>query len=226
MEKATLLKLRNFSVLHKALGCDIHILKIEKDQYPGDLLPYLSAEEKAKASNFVFEKHRNQFILTRAATRRLFSNYLDLPPDQIFFKTNQQGKPSFNLDTTLQFNISHTDHHILCAIAADRELGIDIEALSFKRPVMAIAKRFFSNNEHAFLAALPTEQQYHEFFKLWTLKEAYVKCTGTGIAHSWQALDFSAGLVLPGIHSKRLLLYPDTEAAIVYTGEVTNIIVL
>ena len=45
-----------------------------------------------------------------------------------------------------------------------------------------LAKRYFHHEEYIYLSSLPKEEQDEAFTKIWTLKEAFVKCTGEGIA--------------------------------------------
>jgi len=47
---------------------------------------------------------------------------------------------------------------------------------------LAIADRYFSKPELNALFSLPVDQQQDRFFDYWTLKEAYMKARGEGIA--------------------------------------------
>lgn len=91
----------------------------------------------------------------------------------------EKGKPFFLYNQGLHFSISHTKDHIAIAIGS-RPVGIDIEQL---RPYkIEVVRRFFHPDEYAFIDSLMPEQQAEAFTRLWTMKEAAVKCTGTGIA--------------------------------------------
>jgi 4'-phosphopantetheinyl transferase len=45
-----------------------------------------------------------------------------------------------------------------------------------------LVKRFFSATEAALFLALPPQQQFAAFLRLWTRKEAWLKATGMGIS--------------------------------------------
>ncbi|KZV14706.1 magnesium ion binding protein, partial [Dorcoceras hygrometricum] len=64
-------------------------------------------------------------------------------------------------------------------------IGIDVEEKnrSIKHGILSFAKRYFSQHEVQFLAAITdSEVQRQEFIKLWTLKEAFVKALGRGFS--------------------------------------------
>lgn len=64
-------------------------------------------------------------------------------------------------------------------------IGIDVEEKkrTMKNKIISFAKRYFSCEEVEMLSAISDpEVQRHEFIKLWTLKEAYVKALGRGFS--------------------------------------------
>lgn len=91
----------------------------------------------------------------------------------------EKGKPYFLYNENLHFSISHTKLHIAIALH-DKEIGIDIE--NTRKCNLNLAKRYFHQEEYIYLSSLPKEDQDEAFTRIWTLKEAYVKCTGEGIA--------------------------------------------
>lgn len=99
------------------------------------------------------------------------------------------GKPYFEGRTDLYFNLSHSGDYAACVLA-DRPAGIDIEG---KRNVSgSLAKRFYSEAECAWIKqGNDKEEQETRFFRLWTLKEAYGKVTGEGLASSLKSAYFA-----------------------------------
>ena len=91
----------------------------------------------------------------------------------------EKGKPYFLYNENLHFSISHTKSHIAIALH-NKPIGIDIE--NTRKCNLSLAKRFFHSEEYNYLSSLPKEEQDEAFTKIWTLKEAFVKCTGEGIA--------------------------------------------
>lgn len=116
------------------------------------------------------------------------------------------GKPLLQDSRGLFFNLSHSGAYAACAIS-DREVGLDIQ--QYKKEVRpAVVDRILHETEKKVYVSLPKEEQEAFFFRHWAAKEAYVKCTGEGLAKSFAALsaDFSGGFVTDtqGCVSRRL----------------------
>jgi 4'-phosphopantetheinyl transferase len=82
----------------------------------------------------------------------------------------------------VRFNLSHAGRIALCAIALDRDVGVDLERARPLPDLARIARRFFSPSEADRLLRLPQVQREAAFFTCWTRKEAYVKALGRGMA--------------------------------------------
>ncbi len=95
----------------------------------------------------------------------------------------EKGKPYFLNQPSQQFSISHTKSHIAIAMH-DKEIGVDIENLRAYKA--ALVARFFHPKESDYISNLPKEKQDEAFTRIWTLKEAFVKCTGQGIADNFK----------------------------------------
>lgn len=86
------------------------------------------------------------------------------------------GKPQA-LET--QFNISHSGRYVVLSVS-NEPVGVDIELL--QRGRRKIASKFFTLEEN-----IQIDQSYdpdRTFTRLWTLKEAFLKCIGTGIGRN------------------------------------------
>ncbi len=146
----------------------------------------LDKEEQLQQKRFHFEKHRHQYLITRAMVRCVLSLYDNsIKPEEWKFKKNRYGKPYIHnteVKMPLQFNLSHSEGMILLAITNGQEVGIDVEWLLRRGPTQEIAQNYFSPIEVAQLTALPKEHQRNRFFELWTLKEAYIKACGMGLS--------------------------------------------
>ena len=73
-----------------------------------------------------------------------------------------------------------------------RAIGVDIESeLRTSKVINSLAKRFFYIQEFNALKYLNSKEQFILFNRIWTLKEAALKSTGTGIFLIDKAPDFS-----------------------------------
>ena len=84
----------------------------------------------------------------------------------------ENGKPY--LPGGIHFNLSHAGDLALCAVGAGA-LGCDIE--QERAFDLRVARRFFCPAETALLEAAGARRQ-ELFFRLWTLKESYLKAVG------------------------------------------------
>lgn len=100
----------------------------------------------------------------------------------------EHGKPSLAGYPNIHYNVTHSDGITAC-ISVDKECGIDAERVRDFRP--NVIKRAFSESEKALIENAPDEKKNLLFFRLWTLKEAYVKALGIGVSYPLNTTEFS-----------------------------------
>ncbi|MCD8397299.1 MAG: 4'-phosphopantetheinyl transferase superfamily protein [Lachnospiraceae bacterium] len=89
------------------------------------------------------------------------------------------GKPYLPDFPDIHFSLSHS-HEMAMAVFADEEAGCDIEYQ--KRLNEKLARRFFCPSEYAWMTqSEDLEVQKRRFYRLWTLKESFLKATGMGL---------------------------------------------
>jgi 4'-phosphopantetheinyl transferase len=151
-------------------------------------LEVLSPGERARCSRLVFERDRRDFAIAHAMLRRSLSrwNQTNIVPEAWSFTQGEQGKPvlsdELRAKTRLHFNLTHTHGLVACAVARDRELGIDVESAKKHVDLMDIAARYFSSLEVDHLRSCDDNMRHVRFTEIWTLKEAYVKAIGAGLS--------------------------------------------
>jgi 4'-phosphopantetheinyl transferase len=91
----------------------------------------------------------------------------------------------------LSFNISHTQNVVVLAIARDRRIGIDAEAVRIDRDALEVARHFFAPPEVEALSGEAPERRDERFVEYWTLKESYIKARGMGLAIPLDSFWFS-----------------------------------
>lgn len=84
------------------------------------------------------------------------------------------GKPCFPGRPSRHFNLSHTAGLCLCALSEEGEVGVDIERVRPRRA--GLPQYTMSEGE---LAAF--DGTWEDFYRIWTLKEAYCKFQGRPI---------------------------------------------
>jgi len=90
------------------------------------------------------------------------------------------GKPFLPRRPDVQFSLSHSGTRVMC-VTAGSPVGCDIQAAEPRD--LRIARRFFSEAEcRAIFAGAREEDRQAMFFRIWTLKESFLKCIGLGLA--------------------------------------------
>ncbi len=145
-----------------------------------DSIPEVSAQEHALGRALLLHGLRELYGLC-------------LAPEQLDSRlaAGTCGKPYLADRPGIQFNITHCDGLAACAFG-DRPVGIDAELPGYFAEVLI--SRALSAGERELLAAAAArgESLRREwFFRLWTLKEAYVKMTGTGVDVPLREISFS-----------------------------------
>ena len=147
----------------------------------------MSPAEREKQQRYHFEKGRHECLVTRALVRTVLSRYTEMSPDAWMFEANSYGRPELTpgqCALPLRFNLSHTDGLIACAVALDRDVGVDVESLNHRGETVTLADHYFSKQEVHDLHQLPEDRQRERFLAYWTLKESYIKARGMGLAIS------------------------------------------
>ena len=143
----------------------------------------MSADERARHDRFRFERDRHLFLVTRGVIRSLVAGYLGVDPAACVFEIDSRGRPSLAhpAGSGFFFNLSHTHGLVACAVAPEPEVGVDVEGVERRRSP-ELPRQFFSKDEADALEALPEDAQTARFYDYWTLKEAYIKARGLGLA--------------------------------------------
>lgn len=120
-----------------------------------------------------------------------------LPPAKI--EKTPGGKPYFADKQGLFLSLSHSGEYAVCAVS-DVPIGVDIQ--KWQDTKHSILKRILCPGEEG-----------TDLFRLWTAKEACVKCTGMGLSKDFRELftDFLNGEVKDMVTGERWRLYTAEE---------------
>jgi 4'-phosphopantetheinyl transferase len=184
--------------------------------YPEDLLnesaaeacaELLSDDERARWHKYKFEPHRREYLTTRALVRTALSQYHPLAPKAWYFKSNVHGRPAADPACGLLFNLSNSPGLVVCLISRGGEVGVDAEPYDRAEKVVEVAAEVFSPLELAQLQTLRSSERLDRAMSLWTLKEAYIKARGMGLALPLKKFSFLFG----GADAPRLELDPELD---------------
>ncbi len=193
--------MNNSSLLTRIKSGEIHLwminpLKVTDKRLLDLYRTELNEEERNKVDRYRFEKHQHDALITRIFIRDILHHYTGGVRNRFEFTKGEHGRPDLSPSTPLQFNLSHTQELIICAVAYQQEseteflLGADCEHIDRNNDIINIADRYFSPSEVEELFSLPSSQQRSRFFDYWTLKESYIKACGQGLAIPLDSFSF------------------------------------
>ena len=168
----------------------VHVWRAELsvlEQRHAYLEQLLWSGEQQRALRYRLPVHQRRFRLVRGALRELLGAYLHCNPARIQLTQGQEGKPMLrpSMDSTVQFNVSHSRSLALLAFSARADVGIDVEYLDVTLDTDTVAQTAFSECERRRYRAGHAEDRLTNFFRIWTQKEARVKAHGLAMAHRY-----------------------------------------
>lgn len=137
----------------------------------------VSDERKKRIDRYRFDKDKVRCLIAEMLLRYALYMQYGIDSSKISFRYKENGKP-FLTDSNIRFNLSHSGEWVVCALG-NSEIGIDVEeikAIDFR----SVYQRF-SGSEIQLLDNIKTERQSDPFYRMWTLKESYVKYNGLGL---------------------------------------------
>ena len=149
------------------------------DRIYASFLELVSPERKQRAARFLRREDACRCIIGEVLAKYCIALREHIPLHEMIFQADEFGKPRLASVKTLDFNISHSESWVVCAVD-NGPVGIDVEHL--RKPDIDIAKRFFHPDEYAMLCVLPEDWKKAKFYELWTVKESYIKAIGKGLS--------------------------------------------
>ena len=146
-----------------------------------ELLKGLSDTRVRKTMRYRQAKDRKQSLGAGLLLNQCLKEYrIDIER----IRYGEHGKPEVE---GICFNLSHSQDMVVCAVS-EMPVGCDIEMIGELKE--GIAERFFTENEVRYLEQFQGNKKRDEFYRLWTMKESYMKMTGEGMSLSLDCFEF------------------------------------
>jgi len=145
----------------------------------------LDPEERRRSAGYRRPVDQFRFAAARQFLRQTLASYLRIAPADVVFRPGPQGKPELgppHSESGLTFNLSHSETLVVCAVTRTNSIGVDVERVRPIPKLTALTSRFFAPDERSHLDSLPEDDRLTAFFRIWTLKEAYLKALGVGLS--------------------------------------------
>jgi 4'-phosphopantetheinyl transferase len=150
----------------------------------------ISPEEKQKAAGFKKSDDARRYILRQGMVRFILGQYIHEDPEKMQIVRTKSGKPSLDPEgkfSDVRFSISHTDAMVCLGITRNQEIGLDIVKTNPRTPISDVEQYLFTPGERKWIEQTIPEQRFMQFFRIWSLKEALLKATGSDVSIMSQA---------------------------------------
>nr|WP_179879745.1 4'-phosphopantetheinyl transferase superfamily protein [Bacillus cereus] len=121
--------------------------------------------------------------------RSTISKQLGLSFNELNFAYNDFGKPYLKNDQNVHFNLSHSGDFVVACIDKSK-VGIDIEKID-NIPIDDITNIFYQNEINYIKNNDGNTTNLERFFRIWTLKESFLKYLGKGLSFGLKAIMFN-----------------------------------
>lgn len=161
----------------------VHVHVIRPAQVDAALLDCLDSSEKARAESFRFPVDAHRWSACRSALKWILSQETGLPIHAVHLDFLPMGKPVLPPPHHgIHFNLSHCDDLALIAVSRIGPVGVDVEPLNRAPLLIDCESSFCHPLEREKLLKTSTTREAN-LLKLWTCKEALLKCSGEGLSH-------------------------------------------
>lgn len=147
----------------------------------------VSYERREKINRFYFVKDKVHSLFAEIVLRYALWDQYGFKYMHMKFQQSEYGKPYLPNNKDIFFNLSHSGNWVLCGIS-NKTLGIDVEQINEKE--LSIANKIYTKEECNHIFTQSMENRVKEFYKIWTLKESYVKCIGKGLSIPFNSFMF------------------------------------
>lgn len=162
-------------------------------------LPLLNAYELVKFHSLRRKEDKHCFLYSHLLVRLVIVHSLDVEPSAVLLEPSRYGKPVLRTwgasSARFDFNLSHAGEHVLCAVNDSGSVGVDVERVS-DIDIDEVARVVCSDAEFKLLVETDSANKIRHFFRLWTLKEAYLKARGVGLNEAPSSIEFNMNSVI------------------------------
>ncbi|KAK4359681.1 hypothetical protein RND71_021910 [Anisodus tanguticus] len=165
-------------------------------------MSFLPHHEHTSITRFFKMEDRKRALVSRLLQYALIHQVLGIPYNKIVTRRTAEGKPYLECDKpnlelpNFNFNASH--HGDFVAIASEPICLVGLDIVSQTIPVKESVEEFIQSFSSYFsrlewfniINAGSSPQILSEFYRYWSLKEAFVKAIGEGVGYKLDTVEF------------------------------------
>ncbi len=211
---------------------ELHVWKLSLDvptETVEEARRLLTRQELTRFEGILVPAARVRRMAARLAIRVLLASYLGMDPREVEIAYGSNGRPELVGGHGLSFNLSHTADLAVFAVGRRRTVGVDIETLARRPPSPGLIARTLNPGESARVMRVGGQRRTEAFLRYWTIKEAYAKALGAGLAFDFRDIAVEGNSARPRLELaddvaerwrvRRLRPWPGIVGAVVADGE-------
>jgi phosphopantetheinyl transferase len=155
--------------------------------------------EIERIDKFVFQRDAKFALAGQVLIRYLLSQAFQCKSSAFEIKRTERGRPFIDSEKKFDFNLSHHNQLVCIAGSFDGQIGCDTMEYRVNNGKKETAEYLtnllrgeFTQNEYDFILNKTNDEtiRFSHFYRLWCLKESYVKWLGFGIGFKLSRLNF------------------------------------
>jgi len=152
----------------------------------------LPADERERFHRYRHALAASQFLVGRLLIRQWLEALTGTPSSALKIIEGPRGRPALEASASpWSFNVAHSGGLVACAMSRLADVGVDLEHLDRRPMGHDLYRRYCAPAEIADIEQQPEDRRLVRFLTYWTLKEAYLKARGLGIAVHLADVEFS-----------------------------------
>jgi 4'-phosphopantetheinyl transferase len=156
------------------------------------ILALLPEEKRERLGRTIRRDDRNRLAWGGILLGHLVALRTGQPFPAVAFGRSETGKPFLREPAGVHFNLAHSGRLIVAALSAS-PVGVDVEEIGPVDSPAATAGTFMSEKELRLFMRGSGEERLAFFYRVWTAKESFIKCTGEGFSADPRRLSVTFG---------------------------------
>ncbi|CDS42541.1 L aminoadipate semialdehyde [Echinococcus multilocularis] len=165
----------------------------------------ISTTDQENALKFAYKRDVKSFLAARLLTLYMARRLFGLDPINVNVKRSEYRRPYLEGELDFDFNLSHNGDFTLLTSCHEMRTGVDVMQVELPPASGSVAgfllkmKSLFAPSEWHLLTSTNCEDggRIRNFFRLWCLKEAFVKNIGTGLRTDISTVEFDLSGAAP-----------------------------
>ncbi|CAD5121997.1 DgyrCDS10450 [Dimorphilus gyrociliatus] len=160
----------------------------------------IQSEERERIAKFHYQVDAISSMAGRLLMRKIIRDHFGVSNSEIKLSRTEKGKPVLDMpkNNRFSFNVSHHGDYVIAAAQVGSPIGVDIMTIdspsaerTVKGYINLMSKQFSKDELDALNSYEGDSQKMEHFYRLWCLKESYVKAVGVGITIPLHEIEFS-----------------------------------